>query len=84
MLNTTSLKDNLDGPYVVSDILKEFARTGAAGLPYRLQLLILQKRFFPMKTALRVIIASGMDMIMSGNDVLSFQGDRPYALLHLQ
>lgn len=71
-----------DGPFIVSDLLRAAARDWQA-LPAKVVALYDAGRVIFQQQAMRVVTASGNVIVMSPEDILSFRGDEPYAVIHL-
>lgn len=73
---------SLDGPFIVSELLDAAANNWAA-LPLRVVELYDKGRIIFRPRTLLIRTARGHTIVMSGEDILSFRGDEPYAVLHL-
>lgn len=71
-----------DGPFIVSDLLRAAAGDWQA-LPAKVVALHDAGRVVFQQQAMRVVTASGNVIVMSPEDILSFRGDEPYAVIHL-
>lgn len=71
-----------DGPFIVSDLLRAAASDWQA-LPAKVVALHDVGRIVFQQQAMRVVTASGNIIVMSPEDILSFKGDEPYAVIHL-
>ena len=71
-----------DGPFIVSELLRAAALDWNS-LPAKVVALYDAGRLVFQNSAMRVVTASGNVIAMSPEDILSFRGDEPYAVIHL-